>query len=295
MAKVKARADTVAANSRNSLTGWLRKMKGCTLLEGHARFEAPDRLRVGADILTAPRIFINVGGRPSVPPLPGINVVPFLTNRTMLEPSEVPGTWWSSAAAPSASSSLEHRHFGAGSRSSSASPPDAGGCRPRKRSGDPDRQGHGPDGAECVRWAVTGGVAVSLDCAEGDPRLPFHVLLAVVAVWTTSGWTRPGGDRCAPSSPWTIPSHQHPRIWALGDCNGRSAFTHTAYNDFEIVAANLLDSGHRHLGPRPRVCPLHRSAPRARGPDRDRSAGDRPPPAHRPASNDPRRPGHREG
>src|SRR5439155_9377625 len=57
-------------------------MKGCTLIEGYARFEARDHLRVGADLLTAPRIFINVGGRPSVPPLPGINEVPFLTNRT---------------------------------------------------------------------------------------------------------------------------------------------------------------------------------------------------------------------
>ena len=65
-------------------------MKGCTLIEGHARFEAPDRVRVGDDLLTAPRIFINVGGRPSVPPLPGVNDVPFLTNRTILELDQVP-------------------------------------------------------------------------------------------------------------------------------------------------------------------------------------------------------------
>src|SRR5712691_8501087 len=90
MGKVKARADAVVANSRGGLDGWLRKMKGCTLIEGHARFEAPDRLRVGADLLTAPRIFINVGGRPFVPPPPGINEVPFLTNRTMLELDRVP-------------------------------------------------------------------------------------------------------------------------------------------------------------------------------------------------------------
>jgi pyruvate/2-oxoglutarate dehydrogenase complex dihydrolipoamide dehydrogenase (E3) component len=76
MAKVKARADAVAENSRAGLDSWHRSMKGCTLIEGHARFEAPDRVRVGADLLTAPRIFTNVGGRPSVPPLPGINDVP---------------------------------------------------------------------------------------------------------------------------------------------------------------------------------------------------------------------------
>ena len=69
MAKAKARADAVVASSRTGLDRWLRSMKGCTLVEGQARFEAPDRLRVGDDVLTAPRIFINVGGRPSVPPL----------------------------------------------------------------------------------------------------------------------------------------------------------------------------------------------------------------------------------
>ena len=68
MARVKARADAVAGNSRAGVERWLRGMKGCTVIVGHARFEAPDRIRVGEDVLTAPRVFINVGGRPARPP-----------------------------------------------------------------------------------------------------------------------------------------------------------------------------------------------------------------------------------
>jgi pyruvate/2-oxoglutarate dehydrogenase complex dihydrolipoamide dehydrogenase (E3) component len=121
MAKFKARADTVAGNSRAGLDGWLRSMKGCTLIEGHARFEAPDRLRVKDDVLTAPRIFSNVGGRPSVPPLPGINEVPFLTNRTMLELDQVPEHLSWAAATLASRSPRCTGASGQGSRSSSGS------------------------------------------------------------------------------------------------------------------------------------------------------------------------------
>src|SRR3954470_8034058 len=76
MPRVKARADAVARNSRNGVEAWLRGMPGCTVLQGHARFEAPATVRVGDRVLTAPRIFLNVGGRAVVPHLPGIERVP---------------------------------------------------------------------------------------------------------------------------------------------------------------------------------------------------------------------------
>ena len=91
MAKVKARSDQVVRNARDGVARWLAGMKGCTVIEGHARFEAADRVRVGDEVLTAPRIFVNVGTRPWVPDLPGIDRVPFLDNRTMLELDHVPG------------------------------------------------------------------------------------------------------------------------------------------------------------------------------------------------------------
>ncbi len=90
MARVKARADTVSANSRDSVEKWLRGMPGCTVIHDHACFEGPDTIRVGDELLTAPRIFINVGGRAAVPEMPGVSEVPYLTNSSILALDRVP-------------------------------------------------------------------------------------------------------------------------------------------------------------------------------------------------------------
>src|SRR5215211_3285283 len=90
MKKVKARADAVVAESRTGVERHLRDMAGCTVIEGHARFEGPQRVRVGEELLAASRVFINVGGRASVPEMPGVHDVPFLNNRSMLELDELP-------------------------------------------------------------------------------------------------------------------------------------------------------------------------------------------------------------
>jgi pyruvate/2-oxoglutarate dehydrogenase complex dihydrolipoamide dehydrogenase (E3) component len=90
MARVKARADAVSANARAGVERWLRAMKGCTVIKGHARFVAPDAVSVGEERLSAPRIFIDVGGRAVVPPLPGLDQVPYLTNTSMLALDQVP-------------------------------------------------------------------------------------------------------------------------------------------------------------------------------------------------------------
>ena len=82
MKRVKARADALVADSRRGVEKWLRGMEGCTVVEGHARFEGPDRVRVGDGLLTAPRVFVNVGGRAFVPDMPGVGEVPFLDART---------------------------------------------------------------------------------------------------------------------------------------------------------------------------------------------------------------------
>src|SRR5262249_32625128 len=90
MQKVKARAMAVVMSSRNGVEGWLRGMSGCTVVNGHARFESADTVRVGAETLSAPRIFINVGGRAVVPEMPGVHEIPFLTNTSMVEIDRVP-------------------------------------------------------------------------------------------------------------------------------------------------------------------------------------------------------------
>src|SRR5262249_29776926 len=101
--------------------------------------------------------------------------------------------------------------------------------------------------ATCIRLARhTEGVAVGVDCAGGEPEvIGSHVLLAVGRTPNTADL---GLDRAGVATDArgfvTVDNGLRtnvPGIWAMGDCNGRGAFTHTAYNDHEIVAANLLD------------------------------------------------------
>ncbi len=90
MGRVKARKDAVVRLSNEGVESWLRGMERCTVYTGHARFEAPTRVRVGKELIEAPNIFINVGGRASVPPVPGLDAVPYLTNATMMEVDFLP-------------------------------------------------------------------------------------------------------------------------------------------------------------------------------------------------------------
>lgn len=85
MPAIKARRDRISGDARNNVETWLRNMTGCTVLKGHARFEAPREVRVGDEIITAARIFVNVGGRASVPHMPGIDQVRYLTNTSILD------------------------------------------------------------------------------------------------------------------------------------------------------------------------------------------------------------------
>jgi pyruvate/2-oxoglutarate dehydrogenase complex dihydrolipoamide dehydrogenase (E3) component len=261
MAKAKARADTVVANSRGGLDKWLRGMERCTLVFGHARFEAADRIRVGEDVLTAPRIFVNVGGRPSVPNLPGIGEVPFLTNATMLGLEEVPehlivvgGSYIGLEFAQI------YRRFGAAVTVVEMMPRLI--AREDADVSEAIRGIFAAEGitvrtsAECIRLAPhPRGVAVGVECVEGEPTITgSHLLLAV--------GRRPNTDDLGLESAGVATDARGyitvddslatnvPGIWALGDCNGRGAFTHTAYNDFEIVAANVLDGGSRRVSDR---------------------------------------------
>ncbi|TIM50240.1 MAG: pyruvate/2-oxoglutarate dehydrogenase complex dihydrolipoamide dehydrogenase, partial [Mesorhizobium sp.] len=81
----KARKDKVSDDARGNLESWIAGMDGCTLFRGHARFETADTVRVGDELLSAGKIFINTGGRASVPDLPGVDDIPFLTNSSMMD------------------------------------------------------------------------------------------------------------------------------------------------------------------------------------------------------------------
>ena len=307
MPAVKARAHTVVANSRDGVERGLRTLARCTVFHEHARFESPTTVRVGDDVLTAPRIFINVGGRARIPDFPGIASVPFLTNTTILELDAVPrhlvvvgGSYIGLEFAQM------YRRFGAdvtivemSKRLISREDEDISDAIRDivEREGITVRTG-----AECISLSPhADGVAVSVDCTHGSPEVVGSaVLLAVGRVPNTHdlGLDKAGVHMDARgyiTVDDTLATNV-PGIWALGDCNGRGAFTHTAYNDYEIVAANLLDKGDRKLSDRiPGVRALHRSAARPRGHDRSRGPRQRQAAARLDPADDTSQPRDREG
>jgi pyruvate/2-oxoglutarate dehydrogenase complex dihydrolipoamide dehydrogenase (E3) component len=261
MPRIAARARKVILDSRKSNEDWLAGLRNVELIRGHARFKGPAIVAVGELTLTAPRIFINVGGRASVPEIPGSDSVPFLTNTDMVALDSLPrhlvvvgGSYIGLEFAQM------YRRFGSEvtvverkDRLISREDPDlsqavreileAEGISVRTR-------------ADCLGLKPhEQGVALSVACTDDQPPvIGSHVLLAV--------GRRPNTDDLGiEAAGIAVDAHGYirvddqlktnvPGIWALGDCNGRGAFTHTAYNDFEIVAANLLDGEERSVSQR---------------------------------------------
>ena len=261
IARVMARAHTVTLNARSGVERSLRELKNCTVFSGHATFESPDTVRVTDERLTAPRIFINVGGRANVPSLPGIDAVRFLTNSTLLEIDHLPRHL---VVVGGSYIGLEFgqmfRRFGSEVTIVEMSP------RLIAREDEDvsaavrtilETEGiHVRTSAECIRLAPhADGVAVSVDCTSGPPEaIGSDVLLAVGRRPNTDdlGLDKAGiatDARGYITVDDTLATNVS-GIWALGDCNGRGAFTHTAYNDYEIVAANLLDGESRKVSER---------------------------------------------
>lgn len=261
MPAVAARAHTVVMNARNGNERWLEGMERLTLLRGHARFTGPKTIAVGDEELTAPRIFINVGGRASVPDMPGVGDVPHLDNVSMVALDRVPrhlvvvgGSYVGLEFAQM------HRRFGAevtvverGARLIAHEDPDVSDA---VRTILEDEGITVRTGADCIGFAPhEDGVSVSVSCTAGEPIVVgSDVLLAVGRRPNTDDLGLDLAGVATDARGYISVDDQLQTnvagIWALGDCNGRGAFTHTAYNDFEIVAANLLDGDSRSLAQR---------------------------------------------
>jgi pyruvate/2-oxoglutarate dehydrogenase complex dihydrolipoamide dehydrogenase (E3) component len=261
MKRVKARADAIVKGKREGGESWVRGLAGCTVIMEQGRFESPTVVRAGDQQLTAPQIFINVGGRAFVPEMPGVHDVPFLTNSTMLQLDSVPEHL---VVVGGSYIGLEFaqmfRRFGAevtvvekGPRLVGREDEETSAAIQAILEGEgiPIRTR-----AECISFSPhERGVSVDVDCGDGKPTvIGSHVLLAVGRRPNTDdlGLDRAGVavDAHGYISVDDSLSTNVPGIWALGDCNGHGAFTHTAYNDFEIVAANLLDGQSRKLSDR---------------------------------------------
>jgi pyruvate/2-oxoglutarate dehydrogenase complex dihydrolipoamide dehydrogenase (E3) component len=261
MRQVKARKDAVSGKSRSGVESWLREMKNCTVVQGHARFTGPRAVTVGDVELSAERIFINVGGRAAVPPLQGIDDVAFLTNSSMMDVDFLPEHL---VVIGGSYIGLEfgqmYRRFG-----SKVTIVEMG---PRLIQREDEDVSHAVAGilqaegvalrldAKCLSVARRGnGVGVGLECTSGAPEIEgSHLLLATGRRPNTDdlGLDAAGIDTDERGYIKVDDQLQTnvPGIWALGDCNGKGAFTHTAYNDFEIVAANLLDDDLRGVSDR---------------------------------------------
>ena len=261
MKAVKARKDEIVLKSRTSVEGWLRGMENCTVYNGHARFESANSVRVGDEILTADQFFINSGGRATIPDMPGIHTVPFLTNVSLLELDTLPrhlvivgGSYvglefgqifrrlGSEVTIVEKGPRLVHRE----DEDVSANIKEIfekEGIKIRLK-------------AECIHLAMHGeDIAVGVNCDEdASASIGSHVLMAVGRVPNTDDLGLDKAGVSCDEHGYIIVDDQLrtnvPGIWAIGDCNGRGAFTHTAYNDFEIVAANLLDNDPRRVSDR---------------------------------------------
>jgi len=259
MAKVKARKDRISVGDREGLESWLDGMKGCTVIRGHARFEGPHTIRVDDELLEADRIFLNVGGRAVAPDMPGLADVDYLTNVGILELDTVPehlvvigGSYIALEFAQM------YRRFGArvtvverGPRLTAREDEDVSAAIK-------DILGNeGIDivlGADAISFAKqdNGFTVTPRDAAQ--PIAGSHVLVAVGRQPNTDdlGLERAGVE--TDGRGYVVVDDQLrtnvEHIWAMGDCNGRGAFTHTSYNDFEIVAANLLDDDPRKVSDR---------------------------------------------
>jgi pyruvate/2-oxoglutarate dehydrogenase complex dihydrolipoamide dehydrogenase (E3) component len=259
MAKVKARKDGIMLADRRGVEDWLAGMDGCTVFRGHARFQDPHTLRVGDDVLRADRIFLNVGGRAVIPDIPGLSDVEFLTNVSILELDTLPSHLVIVGGSYIALEFAQmYRRFGArvtvverGPRLASREDEDVSATV---------REILEAEGIEVVVGADDVRISKSdkgFELTAGVGATPIqgsHLLLAVGRRPNTDDLGLEAAGVQTDARGYIVVDDQLrtnvEHVWAMGDCNGKGAFTHTSYNDFEIVAANLLDDDPRRVSDR---------------------------------------------
>ncbi|KUI23283.1 mercuric reductase [Mycobacterium sp. GA-1285] len=259
MAKVKARKDNIVLGDRDGVESWLEGMDGCTFIRGHARFSDPHTISVDDRILHGDRIFLNVGGRAVAPDMPGLADIDYLTNVGILEIDTVPehlviigGSYIALEFAQM------YRRFGAavtvvekGPRLASREDEDVSAAVKDIL------EAEGIDivlDADAIRFTKTHS-GFEVIASDGAPPIAgTHLLVAVGRTPNTDDLGLENAGVETDARGYIVVDDQLrtnvEHIWAMGDCNGKGAFTHTSYNDFEIVAANLLDDDPRRVSDR---------------------------------------------
>jgi pyruvate/2-oxoglutarate dehydrogenase complex dihydrolipoamide dehydrogenase (E3) component len=275
MKAVKARKDAVSLPSRRGVERSLKQLKGCTVLEGHGRFVGPKRVQVGDEALTADKIFINVGGRAVIPPIRGLDQVSYLTNSSMMDVDFLPphlivlgGSYVGLEFAQ------VYRRFGSEVTVIERAP-----HLIAREDEDVSRavaeilKDENIDvrlNSKVVAVGKHGNdIAVSIENEGAESQIiGSHLLLAIGRRPNTDDLGLDKAGVASDSRGYIEVDDQLranvPGIWALGDCNGKGAFTHTTWNDFEIVAANLLDNEPRRVSDRITAYALYTDPPLGR-------------------------------
>jgi pyruvate/2-oxoglutarate dehydrogenase complex dihydrolipoamide dehydrogenase (E3) component len=275
MKRVKARKDEISGQSTRGVERSLRKLENCTVYQGHARLRGTHEVEVGNEVLRSERIFLNVGGRAAVPEIPGLDQVDFLTNSSMMDVDFLPRHL---VVLGGSYIGLEfgqmYRRFG-----SQVTIVELGPRLIAREDEEVSREvaaflgREGVDvrtNAQCLSVSrKDGGIALQLSCEAGPSEvIGSHLLLAT--------GRRPNTDDLDLDRAGVKQDKRGyievddelrtnvPGIWALGDCNGRGAFTHTAWNDYEIVAANLLNGEKRRVSDRIPAYALYTDPPLGR-------------------------------
>ena len=275
MKRVKSRKDEISGKSRMGLESSLKSLENCTVYEGHARFESPSMVSVGDAQLSARQIFINVGGRALIPDMPGLSEVAYLTNSSMMAVDFLPqhlivvgGSYIGLEFAQM------FRRFGSevtvieqGARLIAREDPDVSDAIREIL----EAEGiHVRLNAKCIAVSKRGDqIAARAECDAGSPEVVgSHLLLAVGRRPNTDDLGLERAEVTCDERGYIAVDDQLrtsvPGIWAMGDCNGKGGFTHTSYNDFEIVAANLLDNDPRRVSDRIHTYALYVDPPLGR-------------------------------
>ncbi len=258
MKTVMARKSAISGRSRVAVETTLRSLDRCVVYNGQARFRSAREVEVGDAVLRADRIFINVGGRASAPPMPGLDRVPYLTNSSMMGLDVAPAHL---VIIGGSYVGLEFaqmfRRFGSAVTIVEMAP-----RLVQREDEDVSAAIHDILASEGIAMRLNarcislsgdkGRVTARVDCQEGSPEVEgTHLLLAVGRNPNTDDLGLEAAGVARDDRGYIAVDDELrtnvPGIWALGDCNGKGAFTHTAYNDFEIVAANLLDGASRRV------------------------------------------------
>ena len=261
MKKVKARKDEIQRPSQVGAEQRLREQPNCDVYKGQARFESAHVIAVGDDRLTSEQIFIDVGGRATIPPIRGLDQVPYLDNSSMMGVDFLPehlivvgGSYIGLEFAQM------YRRFGSKvtilQREPRLIPREDEEISAEIRN-IMEREGVTVRvNATCITLEKRGDqIAAGVDCThDPSPVVGSHVLIATGRSPNTGDLGLEKAGIAHDERGYITVDDQLrtnvPGIWALGDCNGHGGFTHTSYNDFEIVAANLLDNDPRRLSDR---------------------------------------------